>query len=150
MSRRRRAGGWIGALIGFGILSLILYPPKNQPRKYSGVILNRQADAILRRSCFDCHSNEVRYPWYSYLPVVSFAVGRHVAEGRKDLNFSDWETMEERQRNSGLSESYDDIAKGEMPPWSYTLIHKEAKLSPQDILVFQHALEAPAQKGHAD
>ena len=83
---------------------------------------------IAQRACFDCHSNESIWPWYSNVAPVSWLVYFDVVEGRQRMNFSEW--------NNGGSQSIGEITEilqeGEMPPVQYLLMHPEAKLSTSD------------------
>jgi hypothetical protein len=83
-----------------------------------------QTRALAQRACFDCHSNETVWPWYSYVAPVSILVGRHVEEGRGRLNFSAWD-----KPNSGLQEVERSINSGQMPIWDFLLMHPEAKFT---------------------
>ncbi len=93
--------------------------------------------AILRRACFDCHSDEIRFPWYSQVAPMSWLVVRDIVEGRKAFNFSEWpEDEDDRQFNRETA--WEQIEGGEMPPWFYTYpMHMEAKLSEQDMAVLK-------------
>jgi hypothetical protein len=91
----------------------------------------------LRASCYDCHSNETVYPWYSYLAPVSFLVSRDTREGRKKLNFSDWNKLSKVKKAKFLDEINDELEEGEMPMKIYTLIHRNAVLNDQDIKALQ-------------
>jgi len=90
---------------------------------------------ILRRSCFDCHSNESRWPWYAYVAPVSWLVVHDVDEGRAELNFSHWGDMPQGKRDSKAGSMIEEIEEGEMPLEQYLWMHGEAKLSPADIAV---------------
>ena len=79
---------------------------------------------LARRACFDCHSNEVRWPWYSHVAPVSWLVRHDVDEGRRELNFSEWDL---RQKHAGKAAR--EVEKGSMPPWPYRLSHSDARLS---------------------
>jgi hypothetical protein len=98
-----------------------------------------QVDAIFRRACYDCHSNETVWPWYSNLAPASWFLAGHVDHGRKHLNFSDWARAERRAPNKNASAQVDDICKevrgGGMPLDSYLILHPEARLSDQDVKV---------------
>jgi heme-binding protein len=87
---------------------------------------------LVTRACYDCHSNETVWPWYSHVAPISWLVQRDVDDGRRKLNFSEWNR---RQKEGG--ESAKTVRKGEMPPWFYTLVQREARLSSseQDGLV---------------
>lgn len=84
--------------------------------------------SIFKKSCYDCHSNEVKIPWYSKIAPVSFTISRHIDLGRKWLNFSIWETYTEEQKDKKLKEIYKAVYQA-MPLSSYTLIHKNAILT---------------------
>jgi hypothetical protein len=83
-----------------------------------------QAAAIARASCYDCHSNETKWPWYTNLAPASFYTVHDVKEGRDHLNFSEWDTPQRAARD--LEEV---IREGSMPPREYTILHRGASLS---------------------
>ncbi len=84
---------------------------------------------ILRGACYDCHSNETRYPWYAYVAPVKWLVADHVEEGREHLNFSDWQAMDIGDQLEALDELAEEVEEGEMPLQGYPLTHPEARLS---------------------
>lgn len=88
--------------------------------------------AILQRSCYDCHSNESKWPWYAYVAPVSWLVANDVDEGRSKLNLSKWGDYEPRKLSGKASEMADEIESGEMPMKQYLWMHSDAKLSPAD------------------
>jgi hypothetical protein len=88
-----------------------------------------EIDALLRRACYDCHSRETAWPWYSRVAPVSWLIVRDVEEGRRELDFSGWDAYDSAQRAKKLRESADEIAEGEMPPWYYRLVHADARLT---------------------
>ncbi len=81
----------------------------------------------LRKSCFDCHSNQVNFPWYSKMAPSSWFLAGHINEGRSHLNFSEWEDYSNREKVRILEEIKDEVASGGMPLKSYLLIHRDAK-----------------------
>ena len=87
--------------------------------------------AILKRSCYDCHSNETKWPWYSHVAPVSWFLADHVKEGREHLNFSDWEPLKDVVYMH--TQIYTMVATGQMPLKSYLLLHSDAKISPEDL-----------------
>ncbi|MEQ1760470.1 MAG: heme-binding domain-containing protein [Vicinamibacterales bacterium] len=89
--------------------------------------------ATLRRACFDCHSNETVWPWYSRVAPASWLVARDVHEGRQHLNFSTWTSLNSSDRRKIAGEIAEEVEKGAMPPGIYTPLHPEARLSLQDI-----------------
>ena len=95
---------------------------------------SKEIDAILRRACYDCHSNEVTYPWYSKVAPMKWLVIRDVRVGRKAYNFSEWPEDPDDQEFERET-VWDIIEAGEMPPWFYVFpAHPEAKLSEEDLL----------------
>lgn len=89
---------------------------------------NPATRGLVKRACFDCHSNETVWPWYSNIAPVSWLVYRDVEEGRNRMNFSEWNS----NFHPGTSELAGAIQEGEMPPVQYLLMHPNAKLSAAD------------------
>ena len=87
---------------------------------------------VLRRACYDCHSNETVWPWYSRIAPVSWLLVRDVREGRRELNFSTWNQLDDQRRARKMKETRDEVSEGEMPPWYYTINHPDARLSSGD------------------
>jgi hypothetical protein len=85
--------------------------------------------AILKRSCYDCHSNATRWPWYSAVEPMAWGVSRHVTEGRSTLNFSEWGTYRLQKRVTLLEKLCDEVRETRMPLSSYLLLHRDARLS---------------------
>jgi len=84
---------------------------------------------ILRTSCYDCHSNESTWPWYSNIAPVSWLVASDVNEAREHMNFSEWDSYSAEDRAEDIDEIWEEIEDGEMPLWFYLPLHSEAKLS---------------------
>jgi len=87
-----------------------------------------QVDAILNRSCVDCHTNKTVYPWYSKIAPVSWWLGNHISEGRRELNMSAWNTYSPKKKANKLNEICEQVESGEMPLPSYLWIHRYAVL----------------------
>ena len=87
-------------------------------------------------ACFDCHSNETVWPWYSNVAPVSWLVQRDVDEGREDLNFSEWNQTQEGD------ESAETVREGSMPPRAYLVTHPEARLTDAELAVLAEGLAA--------
>ncbi len=83
----------------------------------------------LLTSCYDCHSNNTNYPWYSEIQPIAMFLEDHVKDGKKELNFSEWDSLSVRRKKSKLKAIVNQIKDGEMPLSSYTFIHKDAKFS---------------------
>ena len=88
--------------------------------------------AILKNSCYDCHSNSTRYPWYTLIQPIGWFMNSHVEEGKSELNFNEFGSYSSRRQRSKLRSIGESIEDGSMPIASYTLIHKSAKLTSQE------------------
>ncbi|WP_130735620.1 heme-binding domain-containing protein [Flavobacterium sp. J27] len=105
-------------------------PPVDQNQDF--ITMYKPTDEIaskIKASCYDCHSNESKYPWYSNIQPVGWFLKNHIEDGKRHLNFSEFETYSPKKQAHKLEESYELIEKGEMPLSSYTLIHKDAVLT---------------------
>jgi hypothetical protein len=100
--------------------------PAHITRLYS---MPTEVQTILQTSCFDCHSNNTNYPWYSYIQPARFFMEEHIKDGKKDLNFSEFGNYSKRKQESKLKAMGKQIKSDEMPLSSYTLIHKNAILT---------------------
>jgi len=102
---------------------------------------------VLRTACYDCHSNETRWRWYSYVAPVSWLVAHDVDEARSELCFSDWDLMEERERDEMREEIWEEVEEGEMPLLIYRLVHPSARLSPEQRSVLREWTRSAEQGG---
>jgi len=84
---------------------------------------------ILKKSCYDCHSNNTVYPWYVNVQPVGWWLNHHIEEGKNELNFSEFGSYRPARQYKKLDDVIDEVKHDEMPLWSYTLIHTYAKLS---------------------
>ena len=108
---------------------------------------SEEVETILRSACYDCHSNETEYPWYSNVAPVSWWLKHHIDEGREHLNFSEWGTYPEKKRNHKLDECAEEVEEGEMPLPSYTWTHSNAKLSSEQIDLMEDWFESQMTAG---
>ena len=126
--------------IGIGLLVILVLiqfirPSKNQSVSASnGSIVNAMqvpvaVQDILKASCYDCHSNNTEYPWYSNIQPVGWWLANHVNEGKEHLNFDEFMTYDPKRAAKKLEEIVEVVEKQEMPLKSYTIIHKDAVLS---------------------
>ncbi len=118
--------GFGAILAGFLLIQLVPYghDHTNPPVTGEPAWDSPATKVLAQRACFDCHSNETAWPWYSNVAPVSWLLQRHVTEGRQRLNFSTWGTSrQEVERAARL------IQEGEMPSWDYLILHPDARLS---------------------
>jgi len=88
---------------------------------------------ILSNACYDCHSTQVRYPWYSHIAPVKWLVVRDINLGVADLNFSEWDAMTKRQKLKSLDQIADDVKSGTMPYPIFKIMHPEARLTDDQV-----------------
>ena len=96
------------------------------------VSVPKNVQYVLQAACYDCHSNHTNYPWYNYVQPTAWILANHIKHGKRDLNFSDFGSYSTRKQQSKLKAIADQIKDGEMPLYSYTIIHKNARLSKEE------------------
>jgi Haem-binding domain len=111
------------------ILSQAIRIDRSNPPVRSDISAGPAIQPILRRACYNCHSNETVWPWYSRVAPASWLVGSDVSEGRQLLNFSEWGSYAADVRSRKLAGITKEIQEGEMPPWYYSIAHSESRLS---------------------
>lgn len=122
-----------------GIALIIQFIPSDLPgnstdNTYNFITENEVPPEIadlLKTACYDCHSQEVKFPWYSYIAPVSWQVATDINMGREHLDFSNWHQLSKRKKIKSLGEITDEVESGNMPMSIYVLLHKEANLSSQ-------------------
>ena len=107
------------------------------------VSIPRSVQSLLQSACYDCHSNNTYYPWYTYVQPIGWMLSNHIQKGKKDLNFSEFGAYSDRQQQSKLKSIASQIEDDEMPLASYTFLHKSARLiKEQKALIVDWALNA--------
>jgi len=86
----------------------------------------------LKVACYNCHSNETVWPWYSQVAPASWLLASDVNEGREELNFSEWNLLPAGKQAKKFKKAAEEIEEGEMPPWYYLPAHPEARLPDAD------------------
>ncbi len=105
-------------------------PPVVQSQDF--ITMHKPSETIantLKNSCYDCHSNTSKYPWYTNVAPVSWLIKHHINEGREELNFSEWGTFTAKRKSKKLEDIVEEVEAGEMPMTPYVLMHSEAKMS---------------------
>lgn len=135
----------------FGVFLALQFVPvdRSNPPVVSDLEAPVEVKSILKRSCYDCHSNEVNWPWYSYVAPVSWLVAYDVKEGREELNFSEWNRY---ANDSDMKEEIvEEVAEGEMPLGIYLAIHRDAAVSSSELATLRQWAGAAGRrhdKGH--
>jgi len=126
-------------LIAFGVLLASQLVPVNRdnPEDRRGPGAPPEVEAILKRACYDCHSNETVWPWYSRVAPVSWMVAYDVHEAREHLNFSDFQDLSEGTQVKVWAAVMKEIDEGRMPLWYYRPFHAAARLTEADIAVLR-------------
>ena len=99
---------------------------------------------ILKKACYDCHSNNSSYPWYSNVQPVAWMMARHISNGKEKLNFSDFGSYANRRQISKLKGIANQIKDGEMPIASYKLMHPAARLLQLEKIMITNWMNATA------
>ena len=140
----RRPGVALGGAFALLALALLQYtgPERTNPaieharRLEATASVPGEVQHLLRRACYDCHSDETRWPWYSRVAPISWLVVGDVREARAELNFSRWSEYHRYDRADLLDKACELAKKGEMPLRAYVWLHPEAKLGPADLEAF--------------
>jgi hypothetical protein len=114
------------------VLSQAIRIDRSNPPVRSDISAGPDITPILRRACYNCHSNETVWPWYSGVAPASWLVGSDVKEGRQKLNFSEWGTYASTVQSRKLTGIAKEIGEGDMPPWYYSIAHRESLLTPSE------------------
>ncbi|MEP6750249.1 MAG: heme-binding domain-containing protein [Bacteroidota bacterium] len=93
---------------------------------------------ILQTACYDCHSNNTVYPWYTNINPVGFWMRGHINDGKRAINFSDLSRFDKRKLDHRLKDIAEQVDSKEMPLWSYTVIHTYAKLDSGQIRLIKN------------
>lgn len=99
----------------------------------NAVAISGGVHEVIRKKCYDCHSNNTNYPWYVNIQPVGWWMAGHVNEGKEELNFSEFKTYDKEKADHKLEEIYEEIAEGHMPITSYTFTHREARVTPEEL-----------------
>jgi hypothetical protein len=119
--------GGIGALVVFALAQAVPYGRNhsNPPVTKEPAWDSARTRELAARACFDCHSNQTKWLWYSNIAPVSWLVQRDVDGGRGALNFSEWD----KPQDVSAGDIAEAVRGGGMPPWFYTIIHRSAALN---------------------
>ncbi|MCK8479423.1 heme-binding domain-containing protein [Psychroserpens algicola] len=131
------------ALLVVFIIMQFFGPDKNEGELASidAFIADTQPPAdvhdILKNTCFDCHSDVTRYPWYNNITPVNYWMAEHVEDGKKHFNVSAWDTYDLKKKKHKMDELVEEVMEKKMPLPSYTYTHGDAKLTEAQILAIK-------------
>ena len=113
-------------------------PPVDADLDFDGP---EEVRAILQAKCYDCHSNQSDWPWYSYVAPISWWIANHVEEGRREVNYSEWGKYSERRKEEKIEETYDEILDDLMPIKSYRITHPDSKVTEEEFIIIEKWLD---------
>lgn len=137
--------------IGIGILLVVgqfIRPPKNHAEGISENDISmtygmpEAVHTILVQKCYDCHSNNTTYPWYSNIQPVGWWMHGHIDHAKEHLNFSEFKTYTEKKANHKLEELSEMVTEGEMPLASYLIAHRDAKVSLEEVAMINNWIQS--------
>jgi hypothetical protein len=132
-TKARKVLIFVGIVLILELIFLQFVPvDMTNPPVESDISAAEPVKAILKRACYDCHSNETVWPWYRNIAPVSFLIEKDVKHGREEMNFSTWNRYNEKQKKHLKHEIWEEIEESEMPPLIYTLMHWDARLKKED------------------
>ncbi len=149
----------IVALLAFVVIQFIR-PEKNNEGYVSVALFeaetkpSEEVQVILRESCYDCHSNQTKYPWYSEIAPISFWLEDHIKDGKTHFDASAWSTYSVKKKEHKLEEFIEMVEDGEMPLESYTIIHGNLSENDKKLLLqwvglarlqYKHSLEVSSK-----
>ena len=124
---------WAGLAFCVAFIAIQLAPVnRTNPPVQGDFRGSAEVVSALRRACYDCHSNETVWPWYSRVAPLSWVIAYDVNKGRAALNFSTWNQFSPERQAEAMKESWEEVAKRKMPTWYYVALHPEARLSAND------------------
>jgi len=135
----KRAVKWAGMGLAAGLVVIQFFQPEKNmspvnPAEDLLMVTSPpgQVADLIKSSCYDCHSNQTVYPWYSKVAPVSWYLQKHIKEGKSDLNVSEYGSMDKADKIEFLVDICEVVEAGTMPLLSFALIHKAARLSEED------------------
>jgi len=96
---------------------------------------SKEVFSLLKKHCFDCHTNQTKYPWYAEIAPISFWLDRHIEHGKDEFNMSTWESYSLKKKDHKLEELIEEVEEGEMPLNSYTWTHGGLSENEKDLLL---------------
>lgn len=144
----------IASLVVLGLVLVAQVVPYGRDHSNPPIVAEPTWDSpvtrtLAERACFDCHSNQTHWPWYSNVAPMSWLVQNHVDEGRRELNFSEW-----TRGHAEAGEAAEAVREREMPPRSYVLLHPDARLTDAEREQLARGLDAslmtPPRESRAD
>lgn len=143
MKRSKKILKWVVGILAVAFVVLQFVPvERTNPPVEADLDAPAEVKAVLKRACYDCHSNETVWPWYANVAPVSILLARDVNEGRRNINFSHWGKLTERKRAGAARAMWREVSEGKMPLPVYLPMHPEARLTEADKAVIRSWAES--------
>ena len=120
-------------VVAAGLLIQLIPAGRSNPERRETPDAPPAVVALLQRACYECHSNETIWPWYTKVAPFSWLAVHDVEEGREHVNFSEWSSYSIEDQEHIREEVWEEVEEGEMPLWFYKPLHPEAELSPDEM-----------------
>ncbi len=135
-------------VLGFAIAIQFIRPDFHNPKVNEEVALTTDTKvmSVLKTSCYDCHSNETKYPWYHNVAPMSWVMSNNINSGRKALDFSNWVNIDEKVKLERLQRAKQLVNNELMPKSEYVLMHKNAILNNEAKKTLEDFFDAQIQK----
>jgi hypothetical protein len=128
MKTKHRIMSLIAAVLTLVLIQLVPVQRTNPPVE-TEITAPENVKAILRKACYNCHSNLTTWPWYSSIAPVSWLLVSDVTEARKEMNFTTWNRYTPKKQAAKRDKVWEEVKDNDMPPLPYRLMHPEARLS---------------------
>ena len=132
----------LGILILLALIVMQFFRPEKNNGGYESFVnfekdtkLPDEVLSILKMNCFDCHTNQTRYPWYAEIAPISFWLDGHIKHGKGEFNMSKWDSYSLKKKDEKMEELIEKVKKGEMPLNSYTWIHGSLSEEDKELLL---------------
>jgi hypothetical protein len=128
----------LGGLLMLGVVMQLLQPTKNVSEGISENDISKvyaipvEVQNVLTQKCYDCHSNNTRYPWYIHIQPIGWWMASHIKDAKDELNFSEFKTYNEKRSSHKLEELMEVVTEGTMPLKSYVWLHSDAKVTAEE------------------
>lgn len=127
MKKSKKLIGIVALVI---VVAIQFWPvDRTNPPVSSDIQAPAQVKELFKSACYDCHSNETKWPWYGYIAPVSWLLAEDIEHARSHFNFSEWETIPADRRDRITHGIWEEVKDGEMPLPMYRLMHPDARLS---------------------
>ncbi len=123
------------AVVVLLLLAQVVRPERTNPPVTGEIQADAATMAILERACYDCHSNETKWPWYVNVAPGSWLMARDVNNARDRMNFSEWDSYSEEDQVDNIRVAWEMVERNWMPMLVYKPLHPEAKITDEDKAV---------------